>query len=164
MRTDWKENIYRTLKYPQGFPNKSSVSDDQKKVIASDVLNKWRDKFDQNIHDLDKAWHVLAQISEDYLRTIHAESKHIGEGGRHSSVKFQQMNATQSAASKKHPVDSGTFALTKAYKVQRQSYELRVKLQKSSQNERGLHDTEVLEKSITKYSPTWDWFSLRIST
>ena len=152
VRTEWINTTYRSLKHPQGFPTNSSLPEDQKYMIATEILNKWKNEFNQSKNDPDKAWHVFAQISEEYLRAIHVDSKLVGEGGRHSSIKFQQMNTTQSAASKQHPVDSGTFALTKAFKVQRQSHELRFKLQKVSQSEQVIRDIQILEKCLIKFA------------
>lgn len=62
------------------------------------------------------------------------------------------MTVTQSAASKKHPAGSGTFALNKAYKVQRQCKELQIKLQKLSISDSDSHAIQILETCIRQFA------------
>ena len=149
---DWVDNTLRMIKHPKCFPNQSSSSIEEQEATAAKVLLKWRKDFDQAKHDPDSAWHIFAQIAEEYLRTIHAGSKYVGEGGRHSTIRFRQMTVTQSAASKKHPAGSGTFALNKAYKVQRQCKELQIKLQKLSISDSDSHAIQILETCIRQFA------------
>lgn len=125
---------------------------EEKEAAATEVLLKWRKEFDQAKQDPDSAWHVFAQIAEDFLGSIDAGSRCVGEGGRHSTIRFRHMTVKQSAASKKHPVDCGTFALTKAFKVQRQCKELHIKLQKLTTSERDIHDIQLLETCIGRFA------------
>lgn len=139
-------------KHPKCFPSQSSLPVEEKEAAATEVLLKWRKEFDQAKQDPDSAWHVFAQIAGDFLRSIHAGSRCVGEGGRHSIIRFRQMTVTQSAASKKHPMDCGTFAPTKAFKVQHQCKELYIKLQTLTTSERDIHDIQLLETCIRRFA------------
>ena len=67
-----------------------------------------------------------------------------------------QMNSAQAVASKKHPSDVATIALTKDRKIQRQSSEPRRKLrihQKRVCNQQDAKDCEVLHQKLSVYAP-----------
>ena len=129
---------YRALQSPKAFPTKVSASAEQQQQVLDQVLSKWLDKFETVKHDSDLAWQTFSALSEDCLRGIHKCSK-IGEGGRHTKIRFRQMNCTQAAADKNYPCEVGAAQLTKHRKTQRQSKELRhkvLRIQKNVSNNR----------------------------
>lgn len=143
---------YRVLKMPVAFPEKVSASAEQKASAAKNVLNRRKSEFEEAKHDPDLAWLTFSSIAEDYLRIIHSETCHQGEGGRHKSLHFKQMTTTQAATSKRRPTEVGTAQLTKFRKIQCQSIELRTKILRimntTSCSQQDAHDHEVLTKSL----------------
>ena len=135
--------VYRTINVPKAFPQTLRLTqEEQDKLVDAIPSKKYADFQAAKNSDPNLAWKIFASIAEDYLRAAHRAAGVQGEGGRHSAIRFKQMNTTQSVASKQHPTEVSTATLNSLLRMNN--------LGRCSQQD--ANDSEVLSRKLFHFA------------